>query len=484
LTERPLPHRPATVRWLGAAGTALMAVGGYPAGAYPWDARPPTTAAIGGWHVAGLVVWCAGALLLLLAWWGGLGLARRGAATGGWMLATAALWAVPLLLAPPLASHDVYAYACQGQLWASGVDPYRTGPSGPPCTWLWAVPPIWRDTPSPYGPLAVLVAGAAAAGSGGHLLVAVGWLRLSALVGVALLTWAVPRLATACGGDPRIALWLSVANPLMLIHLVSGAHNDALLVGLVVAALALAAGGRPVPSAVLLGLAVAVKVTAVVALPFAALLAYHLITGPRRWPRLAGYAGLAAAAYLVLALVTGLDLAFLRNLPTTAGAYWLSVPSGVGMALGAPLQAAGVPDGIALGVRSARAVALYAVLPAAVAALCWRVRRSADPAALAGAAGRALAVAVLCAPLVYPWYAVTALAVLAAAAPGRRLVTGLAAVSTGLVFVVLPDSVNLARLTRWPGAVLELAALVAVAGWWLRRWWLRRCQPVSSSMSP
>ena len=61
-------------------------------------------------------------------------------------------------------------------------------------------------------------------------------------------------------------------------HLVSGAHNDALMVGLLVAGLAVVASrpGRPGPllaGGVLLGLAAAIKVTALVVVPFAALAA-------------------------------------------------------------------------------------------------------------------------------------------------------------------------------------------------------------------
>src|SRR5207249_3484754 len=74
-------------------------------------------------------------------------------------------------------------------------------------------------------------------------------------------------------------------SPLVLVHGLSGAHNDALVAGLVVAAFALAVGSTPAwtPRAlavgVLLGLAVAVKATPAVAVPFAVL----LVAADRRW---------------------------------------------------------------------------------------------------------------------------------------------------------------------------------------------------------
>ena len=96
--------------------------------------------------------------------------------------------------------------------------------------------------------------------------------RLVALVGVALLAVYVPRLARMHGIDADRALWLGVLNPVVLMHFVSGAHNDALLVGLIVAGLAFASAQRCVWGAVLISLAVAIKPVAIIALPFTGLL--------------------------------------------------------------------------------------------------------------------------------------------------------------------------------------------------------------------
>ncbi len=53
--------------------------------------------------------------------------------------------------------------------------------------------------------------------------------------GVALIIWALPRLARRCGLDAGLVLWLGAANPLVLFHLVSGIHNEALMIGLMLA---------------------------------------------------------------------------------------------------------------------------------------------------------------------------------------------------------------------------------------------------------
>ena len=56
--------------------------------------------------------------------------------------------------------------------------------------------------------------------------------RLVVLIGVSLIVWATPRLARRCDVAEVSALWLGAANPLLLMHLVAGIHNEALMLGL------------------------------------------------------------------------------------------------------------------------------------------------------------------------------------------------------------------------------------------------------------
>ena len=60
--------------------------------------------------------------------------------------------------------------------------------------------------------------------------------RLLVLAGVGLIVWATPRLARRCGVAEVSALWLGPANPLLFMHLVAGIHNEALMLGLMLAA--------------------------------------------------------------------------------------------------------------------------------------------------------------------------------------------------------------------------------------------------------
>ena len=65
------------------------------------------------------------------------------------------LWILPLSVAPPMFSRDVYSYLAQSEIAARGLDPYAIGPKaalGVDHVLTRTVPTIWRDTPAPYGP--------------------------------------------------------------------------------------------------------------------------------------------------------------------------------------------------------------------------------------------------------------------------------------------------------------------------------------------
>ncbi|MFI7427276.1 polyprenol phosphomannose-dependent alpha 1,6 mannosyltransferase MptB [Micromonospora sp. NPDC049836] len=290
------PVRPvaaALARYAGLLGAVLLTVAGWLGGALP-DA-PPVTRFADVWRAPHgppvLACWLAGAVLLAGAWWS----LRWGAPSTRWAYLTAGLWLLPLLAAPPLGSRDVYSYACQGWSWTHGADPYRVGVAAAGCPWTDAVPPIWRDTPAPYGPFFVLLAGLAVL-AGGGLVGALVALRVAAVAGVLLAALCLPGLAHAAGVPPRRATWLVLACPLVGVHLVAGVHNDALALGLVLSGLLvlLRRPGRPgvlLLAGALLGLAVAVKAVAVVVLPFAALVA---LPGRPPRPGATGLGGVAA----------------------------------------------------------------------------------------------------------------------------------------------------------------------------------------------
>ena len=230
--------RPVLVRYTGLTGSVLLATSAYLGGARsPWQpTMSPRTALAGENGLVLPLAWVLGTLLLIGAWWAG----RRVVPSARWAYVTAALWVVPLLPVLPLGSYDVYSYACQGYALAAGHDPYAAGVEVLGCPWLEAVSPTWRDAPAPYGPV-FLVLAAAAAKLGGSLAGTIAALRVISVLGVLLIAACLPVLARRRDVPVGRAVWLALACPLVSIHLISGAHNDAVMVGLVVAGLATAA---------------------------------------------------------------------------------------------------------------------------------------------------------------------------------------------------------------------------------------------------
>jgi alpha-1,6-mannosyltransferase len=453
----------------------------------------------------GLAGWVVGLTILSGAWWR-LG-KRLSAVSSRALIVTGALWALPLLLAPPLASRDVYSYACQGQIWNSGLDPYAVGAVDGGCSWAGSVPDLWQHTPAPYGPVGVALSGAAAAvgravgGPAGHqLLAAVTVLRIVALIGGVLIAVYAGRLAAAAGIAPTAARWLALLSPLVAVQLVSGGHNDALTAGLTVAALAVATGrirtsGEPSPiklaaptgppwraalaAGAFIGLAVAVKVTAVIALPFVILLVAGWWTKRRATTTIAIAALIVTATgalvFAAASLATGLGLGWFGALSDTGSlVQWTSLPTGVGMAVGYVLRVAGWPGAVDTAVYVARACGV-AALAAIGLAFCWRafqatLRARLNPAAatmhrrqVVAAAGWTLAAAAILLPVFYPWYAIAPLAVLACATPPGRTRTALAATAIAITALIIPNGLGLAVLTKLPGAILDVAIVAAIA---------------------
>ncbi|MCW3814217.1 polyprenol phosphomannose-dependent alpha 1,6 mannosyltransferase MptB [Micromonospora sp. DR5-3] len=476
------PVRPvaaAVARYAGLAGAVLLTVAGWLGGALPGG--PLRTTLPGLWQASHgpwtLGCWLVGTALLVGAWWS----LRWGAPSTRWAYLTAGLWVLPLLAAPPMGSRDVYSYACQGWSWTHGADPYRVGVAAAGCPWTDTVTPIWRATPAPYGPFFVLLAGLAVL-LGGGLVGAIVLLRVIAVAGVLLAALCLPGLARAVGVPTRRAAWLALACPLVGVHLVAGAHNDALGLGLLLFGLLVLVRrpGKPralVVAGVLLGLAVSVKAVAVVVLPFAALAA---VLGRYTWRALlrdAGWlAGGVLAALLVTSLAAGLGLGWVGGLAHSGDSkQWTSPPTAVGFVVD---YAGGLFGQEPHAVPVVRTVAL-ALLAVLLVALWWRawmglrqlndvpqraVRlAAARPRVALLGAGLALAATVLLAPVFHPWYATWPLALLAVVTRSLARTVWFVAPCAVASWLTLPDGANLARFTKAPGAILMTALIVLLA---------------------
>ncbi|MET8280830.1 polyprenol phosphomannose-dependent alpha 1,6 mannosyltransferase MptB [Micromonospora sp. NPDC005174] len=460
----PGPSTARSARYAGLVGAILLAVAGYFGGALPDAPLGATPQSI--WQAPGgpatLTCWFVGSALLVGAWWS----LRAGAPTGRWAYVTAVLWVLPLLIAPPLGSRDVYSYACQGWTYAHGADPYAVGVAAAGCPWVETVAPIWRDTPAPYGPVFVLLA-ALAVGVGGGLTGTVVALRVIAVAGLVLAASCLPSLARAAGVATRRAAWLALAAPLVGVHLVAGAHNDAVMLGLLLCGLLVVVRrpGRAVAlllAGVLLGLAVTVKASAVVVVPFAVLAGASGRTVFRSGVWLGG--GLVAAL-LVTSALSGLGFGWVGGLTRSGDSeQWTSPPTAVGMVVDYAGALAG-RDPQAVPVARTVALLLLAVLLVALWWRTWRgLRASGGPVsdrcrvALRGA-GLALVATVVLSPVFHPWYATWPLALLALTAARTAWFALPAALAA---FLALPDGTNLARFTKAPGAVVMTVLVLAL----------------------
>jgi len=399
---------------------------------------------------------------LVYCWW-----ALRDSPVGlGWARRTAAWWCGPLVLSAPLYSRDVYSYAAQGLMVHTGLDPYTQGVRVLDSPWVESVARTWLDTPAPYGPVFLVLARLVAGVAAGHLLVALALLRLLAVLAVAALAWGVPAVVRRLGGDERAqvrALWLGVLTPVVAGNLVSGAHNDALMVAGVVAAVALALERRWAATILLISAATATKAPAAVAVPFLALL-WAADGEPARWGRVVLRAALASALTAVvfagLSLATGLGFRWLGALSAPGqAASWTAVSTAWG-------TLAGWVGGAELGasVTTGGRVAALALL-GLLLALLWldAARHAHDPRAVCRAAGFALLAVALLSPAFYAWYLLWALPVLAATLRDRRATTALGLLAALLAFAALPGGYGLAYSTTSVGVPVMVATSIVLA---------------------
>ena len=374
--------------------------------------------------------------------------------------AAGAIWCVPLLLAPPLFSRDIYSYLAQGAIFHLGHNPYHVGPVilarlGQQHL-LNAVSPFWRSTTAPYGPTFIAIMSWVVGLSGSHLVAAATLARLVELAGVALLAVFIPRLARRLGADPLRATWIAVISPLVLLELIGAGHNDALMAGLMVAGLALALERRPVLGIALCAAAATIK------LPAAAAAVLIAVAWARSEPTAAMRARVLAQATLVavaviggVGLVTGLGLGWLST-------SLFSTPAKVHLAI-TPTTTVGWTIGPLLGVRS-RTIARALSIPAAAvtaalgAWIIWRVRFE----NLVRYLGVLLLVAALSGPAAWPWYFLWGL-VLVAACPmfQRSRVIPVAVVLA--VFVVKPGGTFLLPVRAAPFVLVVYIILAGVA---------------------
>ncbi|OHV05826.1 polyprenol phosphomannose-dependent alpha 1,6 mannosyltransferase MptB [Mycobacterium talmoniae] len=495
-------------RLFGATGTVLMGIGALGAGARPVVQDPTFGVRLlnlpSRIQTVSLTMTTTGAVMMALAW---LMLGRF--ALGGRQMSrsqldrTLLLWMLPLLVAPPMYSKDVYSYLAQSQISRLGLDPYRVGPApglGLGHVFTLSVPSLWRETPAPYGPLFLWVGRGISALTGENIVAAVLCHRLVVLIGVGMIVWATPRLARRCGVAEVSALWLGAANPLLLMHLVAGIHNEALMLGLMLTGVEFALRGvdatRPLmparpwhwpqdraawlqwaplgmllAGAVLITLSSQVKLPSLLALGFVAMALAWRWGGNLRAFLLAGGAMtvLAVAVIGLIGWASRLGFGWVFTLGTAnVVRSWMSPPTLIALGTGQVGILLGLGDHTTAVLSLTRGIGVLIIAVMVAWLLLLVLRGRLHPV---GGLGVALGVTVLLFPVVQPWYLLWAIIPLAAWAtrPGFRI----AAIAVTFIVGVFGPTANGDRFALFQildatlASTIIVALLIAVTYAWL-----------------
>lgn len=453
---------------LGFAGATLIAVGGLGAGST--RQHDPLLESLHlswlrfghGVVVSSVVLW-SGVLVMLAAWlWLGRRLFDGRPASEYTMIATTGFWLAPLLLSVPLFSRDTYSYLAQGALLRDGFDPYVVGPIENPNVLLDNVSSVWMTTTAPYGPAFILVAKFVTMIVGNNAVAGTMLLRLCMLPGLALLIWAAPRVARHVGANGAVALWICVLNPLVIIHLMGGVHNEMLMVGLMMTGIAFTFEGRHITGSALIAVAAAVKATAILALPFMVWVWVRHLGGNRlRSFLIASASALATlvAVFGVLSWLAGVGLGWLTALQGSVRIInWLTVPTALANLIDV-IVGVFVPVNFYAVLEVTRLIGIGIIL-VSLPLLWWRFRHT-DREALQGIV-LAMVVVVLFVPAALPWYYTWPLAVASALAQSRRAVALIAGFSTWIMVIFKPDGSH--GMYSWLHVLLATAC--AVAAWY------------------
>jgi hypothetical protein len=318
---------------------------------------------------------------------------------------------VMLFLTAPLQLNDVFNYLGYARLGAlHGLNPYGHG-----IATILHDPVFrfssWHHLRSPYGWLFSAVSYPLAL-----LPIPVAYWVLKAVVVVLALTfvWLVARCARALGRDPRYAVVFVALNPVYLAYEVGGFHNDFFMLVPMLAAILLMLERRDRSAGAMVAVAVAVKFTAIIVLPF-------LLLGARPARRRIQLLLGAVAAAIPLAVMTfalfGAHLPDLQVQSTLLTTF--SIPNVVGLLIGA---GGGAPWLL-------RVANVLLVL-----SIAWLLRRRGDWLTGAGWATVALIASLA---WLMPWYVVWVLPI-AALAGNLRLRRVAIALSIYLVLTFIP----------------------------------------------
>jgi len=318
-------------------------------------------------------------------------------------------------LAPPLLSTDIFNYIAYSRMGVlHHLNPYQHGaavipldPSYPPSGHL------WDHTPTAYGPVFTLLSYALVSlGVAGEMW-ALKAITGAAALGCCALIWFCAR---RLGVRPLPAVLFFALNPLLLVYTIGGGHNDVLMALPLLGGVLLILSGLPLLGGVLLVVAVGIKLSAALVLPFV------LVASSRRWRVLAGVAIGALVLGAVSYAIFGSELTSMVKVLKLENEFnWTVVSVGgfVGYQLGFGHLTPHTHHILEL---------IFGVGAAAMLAYAWRKRDW-----LAGAAG-ALLLMLATSGWLLPWYILWVLPL--APLARRRTVAAGVLVLTGLLMAM------------------------------------------------
>lgn len=489
------------LRWLGTVGAIFILVAGIGAGATPvvgnafWATSLGSV--LGRMLVATTVVTFIGIGLLVVAWLGVGAFVVAGSrtyvssVTPGMLMRAFAAWSIPLLFTAPLFTQDIYSYLAQAAIVERGMDPYSAGPVdllGPSDPLARSVPLIWSHSPSPYGPTALSVAWLISKLTNDAVIASVFLHRAVAMFSLFVVAWALVRLAQRCGISAQFALWLGILNPLVLLHLIGGIHNEALLLALLLSGMELTLrailgppgirpdsvasvgtsdlSGQPLrlfhlplyaAGIVLISLAGMVKVTGFVALGFSGMwLARKFGTGVAAIAKAAAItAVIAVATAVAVSVASGLGFGWITAQGGAATVRsWMSLSTLLGIVAGFFGSLLGLGDVTEAALTLTRGVGVAIAVAWMLRMLFATFRGRIHPL---GGYGMSMFVMVLLFPVVHPWYLLWAIVPLSAWANRIQFRMGVVIYSVVFSFVILPRGLGLP-----PGTVVQIYLIAVV----------------------
>ncbi|MBK4140973.1 alpha 1,6 mannopyranosyltransferase [Corynebacterium macginleyi] len=497
------------LRWAGTVGSLLIAGGALGAGALPVVGNPYDDVPFGSLMSRMLQTSSAlvmvGVGLLVTAWiflapFVGTPLrqARRGEAASAryrrlvsprqlWI--TWAGWIIPLILTAPLFTQDIYSYLANGSIVAQGMDPYSAGPVqllGADNELARSVPFIWANSPSPYGPVALGLAGVVSIITGNSIILGVIAHRLLSIVGIIVAGWAITQLARRCRVSPASALWLGILNPLTILHLVGGIHNESLMLGLSLLGMELGLRGIDklghdkkgaylllFTAGFFLSCAGMVKVTGFIGLGFTGM-AYarhlHVQAQVARWKAVLtaiAVQGLVLVVTIaVISVITGINLGWVTGQGGAATIRsWLSLSTAIGVGTGFLGMFLGLGDHTDAILTITRSFGVFVAFAFMVRMLFATLRGYIHPV---GGLGISTLVLVIFFPVVHPWYILWAVLPLAAWANRHIFRFSVVAYTGAMSFFVLPRGLGLPAGTVLSIYIAAACAFAVIAGlWWV-----------------